>query len=315
MHMIAIHTLFFASTLVSIISTSNQLVRAFSAPRTIGTTTTTTLLFMTTKPPPPTTASLIMASEQNAVSNTLPPPLPVDAKRIFFVRHGEVINPGGPDRTVFYGGQDVPLSPLGEREAQAAAIYLQQFPISLVFSSPLQRAIYGAQQVWEYQRAAATAAAAADVESNTSGGGPRADGVIQLKGFTELDRGAWAGLTKEEIGVDNLARFDACDETVTPADGESYPQLKARVLQARDEVLRMLQPGEIGCVVSHLQVTRSILSDALGIPTSEMSRIKVATASVTCIDYHGDDSDPPQIVHFQSFKPDAGLEEAKDGAN
>ena len=45
------------------------------------------------------------------------PPVPPTAKRIFMVRHGEVINPGG-DKPVYYGCQDVKLSPLGELEAK-----------------------------------------------------------------------------------------------------------------------------------------------------------------------------------------------------
>lgn len=45
------------------------------------------------------------------------PPVPSKSKRLFLVRHGEVINPGG-DRPVYYGSQDVKLSPLGELEAK-----------------------------------------------------------------------------------------------------------------------------------------------------------------------------------------------------
>lgn len=45
------------------------------------------------------------------------PPVPLTSKRLFMVRHGEVINPGG-DRPVYYGSQDVKLSPLGELEAK-----------------------------------------------------------------------------------------------------------------------------------------------------------------------------------------------------
>ena len=37
--------------------------------------------------------------------------------------------------------------------------------------------------------------------------------------------------------------------------------------------------GQSSAVISHLQVTRSMLSDALGIPVDEMSTLKVATAS------------------------------------
>jgi len=228
------------------------------------------------------------------ISQTIPGPdlVPVEnKKRLFLVRHGEVINPGG-DRPVYYGAMDVPLSPLGRLEAQAAADYLQQYQLSHVFSSPLSRAIYGAECVLQQQKNLV------QVES--------------LEGFRELDRGDWCGKTKAEIGNDNMRRFDACDLTVTPLGGESYPALKQRVIHALQECLNRMQPGEIACLVSHLQVTRSILSQAMDVPTNEMVNLKVATASITCIDF---DETNQGIVHFQSFKPEVGLAAAKDGAN
>jgi hypothetical protein len=52
------------------------------------------------------------------------PPIPATCKRLFMVRHGEVINPGG-DRSVYYGAMDVSLSPLGEQEAMVRNIFLE----------------------------------------------------------------------------------------------------------------------------------------------------------------------------------------------
>jgi len=229
------------------------------------------------------------------------PPLAPTAKRLFLVRHGEVINPGG-DRPVYYGAMDVPLSPLGEREAEAAAQYLQQFELSHVFSSPLSRAVYGAEQVLKYQQ--------------NSNGSSKIDRIVVLDGFKELDRGDWCGRTKEEIGADLMARFDACDESVTPLNGESYPALKRRVLDALHIALTdYLEPGQAACLVSHLQVTRSILSEALELPVHRMTTLKVATASITCLDYDDTLGAASPVVHFQSFKPNVGLETAKDGAN
>lgn len=223
------------------------------------------------------------------------PPLPTQdttTKRLFLVRHGEVINPGG-DRPVFYGSQDVSLSPLGEKEAQAAAAYLGQHELSAIFASPLKRAIYGADQVVAVQ--------------------PGVESVTVLEGFTELERGAWRGKTKDEIGLETLARFDSCDLSVTPEGGESFPQLRERVLDALSTALSQMEPGSAGAIVSHLQVTRSMLSQALGIPTEEMSQLPIATASITCVEY--DAENKPSQVHFQSFKPDVGLATAKDAAN
>ena len=221
------------------------------------------------------------------------PPIPPMSKRLFLVRHGEVINPGG-DRPVFYGAMDVPLSPLGEDEAKAAGQYLKQFDLDLIVSSPLSRAIFGAEKVKEQQ-----------LNKNKD--------IVILGGFKELDRGSWCGLTKDEIGEENMARFDACDESITPDGGESYNFLKKRVIEARDEVLQQTTAGKAAAIVSHLQVTRSIVSEAKDIPTNQMVNIPIATASVTCIDY--DMVTGTETVQFESFKPDVGLQQSVDGAN
>mmetsp|Transcript_11830 Transcript_11830/g.18161 ORF Transcript_11830/g.18161 Transcript_11830/m.18161 type:complete len:275 (+) Transcript_11830:133-957(+) len=238
------------------------------------------------------TAFMTSSSQNNEVVPTIPN-VGKDSKRLFLVRHGEVINPGG-DRPVFYGSQDVKLSPLGEQEAAAAANYLQRFDIQCVACSPLRRAIFGAEKVLDKQ------------------GSKALSDLVVNPGFTELNRGAWCGLTKEEIGEENLSRFDGCDITITPEGGESYPELKVRVLKARDDVLSMVDLGQAAAIVSHLQVTRCMLSESLGIPTESMTSLKVATASISCIDYHENGT---QTLHFQSFKPEAGLKQAKDGAN
>lgn len=223
------------------------------------------------------------AAEEDAKMTVGPeiPEVPPMSKRLFLVRHGEVINPGG-DRPVYYGAQDVSLSPLGQEEAKAAARYLAQFDLDCVVASPLSRAVYGAEQVLQLQ-------------SNDN---------LWLKikeGLKELDRGVWCGKTFDEIGREAMNKFDACDESVTPDGGESFPALKERVLKARDETLEELSAGKAAAIVSHLQVTRCMLSEAKGIPTSGMAKLKIATASVTCIDY--DMVTGTQTVHFESFKP------------
>ena len=168
------------------------------------------------------------------------PPIAETSKRLFLVRHGEVIPPGG-THGVFYGALDVPLSPLGELEAKAAAAYLKQFDLEYIASSPLKRAVFGADETLKIQKNGQ-------------------DKELKIyAGFSELDRGSWCGKTKSEIGEDLMKRFDACDESVTPEGGESYPFLKNRVITARDELLADMTPGRCSALVSHLQVTRSIL--------------------------------------------------------
>ena len=193
-----------------------------------------------------------MFSEEHGDAPSLPP-VQATAKRLFLVRHGEVINPGG-DKPVYYGALDVPLSSLGEDEAQAAAKYLDRFDLQHVAASPLTRAIYGAHEILHLQ------------EYKTK------SDLVVYEGFKELDRGDWCGLTFEEIGADMMRRFDDCDESVTPANGESFPSLKDRVLTARNELLSITDFGRAAAVVSHLQVTRSMLSDALEVTNKQNER-------------------------------------------
>ena len=214
----------------------------------------------------------------------------------------------GGDRAVYYGAMDVPLSPLGEMEAIEAASYLSRFNLQHIAASPLSRAKFGARQV------AAQQPGRGDTMTNiNTTDGALSNNIVVFEGFKELDRGTWCGLTKDEIGHDNLARFDACDESVTPANGESYPTLKMRVLQSRDELLKMTNVGRASAIVSHLQVTRAMLSEALGMDITEMAGLKVATASITCVDYCS--TTGREYVRFQSFKPECGLGQSKDGAN
>ncbi len=111
-----------------------------------------------------------------------------------------------------------------------------------------------------------------------------------------------------------MERFNNCDLTVTPdGGGKSYLQLKDPILQPHKELLQLTDNGKAIALVSHLQVTRALLIDALILPPNRMVSLKITTASITCIDYCTVGG--PPIVHFQSWKPQAGLQESIDGVN
>ncbi len=63
--------------------------------------------------------------------------IPAAGTQIFFVRHGEVHNPGA----IFYGRLPrFRLSALGERQAEAAGRVLAAEPLAAIYTSPLLRA-------------------------------------------------------------------------------------------------------------------------------------------------------------------------------
>ncbi|GMH57349.1 hypothetical protein TrRE_jg1581, partial [Triparma retinervis] len=149
------------------------------------------------------------------------PSLSPHLRRLYLVRHGEVIPPGGV-HGVHYGDMDVPLSPLGKLEASAAAKFLEGYGMRRVVSSPLSRAVYGAERIRE-------------------GRGGMEGGTRTLPGFSELKRGAWRGQTKESIGTELYEAFNRAEPGTTPEGGESLNDIRERVLEARDEVLGMLE--------------------------------------------------------------------------
>lgn len=253
------------------------------------------------KPLTTSTLSRSIMSDSDRIEGPSIPSISSNTKRIFWVRHGEVINPGG-DQFVHYGSLDVELSPLGKEEAKVAGMYLKQIHLSNVYSSQLSRAIYGAEQVLLNQKDATHLQ------------------LVKLVGFNELHRGEWTGKTTEEIGEENLKRFNECDESVTPTDGESYRTLYSRVINTRDtSVLSNMVPGTAAAVVSHVQVTRCMVVDALQIPIEQMEKqVSISTASITCIDYVYDSGAiVEQLLRFQSFKPAEilGFQKSIDEAN
>lgn len=204
--------------------------------------------------------------------------------KIYVVRHGSVIPPGG-KKGAIYGGAEVELSEKGKEEAQAAAEYLlEEAPhFDAVYASGLSRAIYGAEKVCEGR-----------------------DGlhVIQDLRFNEIGRGVWVGLTKEEIAerypdhmeaIGSLSSFEK-DPEFSGHGGESYRAVGRRVLAGRDSLLAKYPDSKI-CLVCHNWVAAAFVGDATGVPPEEWCTLKIPTASVSLVEIiHQTNEDDDSIV-------------------
>ena len=97
----------------------------------------------------------------------------------------------GVSRKCFYGGVDIPLSEKGKNEARDAAIYLgENEVIDVIWSSPLSRAIFGAERIAEKQ-------------------GLSLGSIQKDTGFVEVGRGDWVGKNEAEIGDEALKRWNS----------------------------------------------------------------------------------------------------------
>ena len=157
---------------------------------------------------------------------------------ITLVRHGETV---GESSIRYHGANDVALSELGRNQMQRVGNALAQERFDLVLTSTLQRSTEAAQLI----APAATKRA--------------------LRGFDEVDFGAWEGLTAAEIEARDPQRFRAwrADFTAfTYPDGDSVRGFRERVAATMAAELPQLPDRTL--IVVHKGVIASIVAFLLG---------------------------------------------------
>lgn len=166
------------------------------------------------------------------------------------------------------------LDETGERQVRDARKRLEQLPIARIVSSPLQRC----QE---------TAAAVS--------GGSLAIPVETDERLGECRYGAWTGRKISELAKDDLWRTvqDQPSAAVFPPspdyEHESLAQMSARAVAAVREIDAQVEAehgaSAIWVAVSHGDVIKAVLADALGNHLDEFQRIVVGPASVSAVRY------------------------------
>ncbi|HZH15914.1 MAG TPA: histidine phosphatase family protein [Archangium sp.] len=192
--------------------------------------------------------------------------LPKGVTRMVLVRHGQPVEEM---RGRCYGRLDVGLSSVGRLQAERAARFLSEAPLLRIYTSPRQRAMESAAPLAELKGMAVDTEAA----------------------FREIDFGLFEGLSYEEAEQrypEVYAEWMAHPTRVRFPEGESYPEMRERVLSA-GRVLRTRHAGETFVLVSHGGVNRTLLAEALGLPDANLFRMEQGYASVNIIDFYGDE--------------------------
>jgi broad specificity phosphatase PhoE/ribonuclease HI len=199
------------------------------------------------------------------------------ATRLILVRHGATAHNV---ENRFSGVNTLPLSDLGEQQAKHLADRLATFSaVSLVASSPLPRARQTADAIADRLGLA----------------------VLVVDRFSELDFGAWDGLTYDEVvrqWPDELVQWST-RPGVAPPDGESIAELTRRVRRAREEIVSRVPDGR-AVVVTHVTPIKALLRIALDAPTSALFRLHLDPASVSIIDYFLDGTSSVRLVNDTS---------------
>ncbi len=206
--------------------------------------------------------------------------------RMYLLRHGQV-DASWQGRV--YGGLDVPLSEAGREEALRAAREVPEAPApACVISSTLERARYGARAIAEQR-----------------GLPHHVD-----EGLCEIDRGDWAGQTRDELEAHSPGAWRAWHEAPgsrRPPGGENLADLTARVVPRLDHWAAQAAGAAIA-VVAHLWVVRVAVAHALELPLDGATRLALPTARMVTIDWPGatEEGVRPTLAGFGGADPPVG---------
>ncbi len=187
---------------------------------------------------------------------------------VLLVRHGRsAANSGG----VLAGRTPgVLLDDVGKEQAQATGSRIAALPVRAVVSSPLERCQLTAEAI--------VGARSDDLDIRTE------------ERLTECGYGDWTGQELKKLAKDPLWKVvQGHPSAVTFPGGESMRAMQARAVDAvRDWDQRITDehgPDAIWVAVSHADVIKSVVAEALGTHLDNFQRIVVDPASVSVISY------------------------------
>jgi len=166
----------------------------------------------------------------------------------------------------------VRLDDVGTAQAARTAERLAVVPLVAVVTSPLERCRQTARAVLKAQEGAPTA--------------------LTERGITECDYGTWQGRSLRELAKEPLWRtVQTQPSAATFPEGESMATMQARSVSAVRRLDALLEaehgPEAVWVAVSHGDIIKSVLADALGMHLDLFQRIQVDPASVSIVRYTG----------------------------
>ncbi|MEI2811486.1 MAG: MSMEG_4193 family putative phosphomutase [Nocardioides sp.] len=195
---------------------------------------------------------------------------------VVLIRHGRTTaNSSG----VLAGrASGVHLDDAGKKQAERAATRLSGVPLAALVTSPLVRC-----------RETAQAIAAAQ---------PRPLALAQDRGLIECDYGEWSGQKLAALAKLPLWKIVQTQPAAAVfPDGEGLLHMQSRVVEAvrgRDrQVSAAHGPDAVWAAVSHGDLIKALLADALGLHLDQFQRIHVDPASISIVRFH---DNRPQIL-------------------
>ncbi len=164
----------------------------------------------------------------------------------------------------------VHLDDTGRGQAERAAGRLSSVPLAAVVSSPLERCRETAKALVAGQEAAMR--------------------ITSERGLVECDYGAWQGRALKDLAKEKLWKsVQQHPAAVTFPEGESMAAMSARAVAAirRHDARVEAEHGAnaVWAAVTHGDLVKAILADALGLHLDQFQRLHVDPASMSVVRY------------------------------
>jgi probable phosphomutase (TIGR03848 family) len=167
-------------------------------------------------------------------------------------------------------GKGVHLDELGLEQARAAGARLSTLPLAAVVTSPLERCRETAREISRAQSEPVR--------------------VVTDRGLLECDYGDWTGRDLRQLAKEKLWKtVQTHPSAAVFPGGESMAEMSARAIAAvrrRDaQVEAEHGPDAVWVAVSHGDIVKAVLADALGMHLDAFQRLVVDPASLSVVRY------------------------------
>src|SRR3989344_135459 len=195
---------------------------------------------------------------------------------LYLIRHGETSwNAEGKAM----GVSDIPLTPKGKRQAKAIGQLLKDYPIDVIYSSPLDRAHETAKAIHKHHQEIPLFLHDTLKERNY--------GVLEGKTYDDIDK----------VGAPMVYKTAWYYLNYHPLEGECLLDVLERANIFVDQINSAPNHKHI-VIVSHGTFQRVLLCTLLGIKLYDLGDIHFDNASLSIIDYYPKFKGTLQIVNY-----------------
>jgi broad specificity phosphatase PhoE len=184
------------------------------------------------------------------------------AQRILLIRHGET--DWNRDQR-FQGKTDVPLNRKGREQAHALALALKEEPLTVIYSSPLARAMETARIIKIFHPSVP---------------------LLEEKGLIEMDLGHFEGMEAHRWAIaypDFRKRWRENPSSVKMPAGESLQEVQGRAIDTLERMTQECPPESTLVLCSHNFVICTILCRALSIPLDDFRTVRQEIGAINIL--------------------------------